>query len=62
MRDARKTGGQCVECTAETANRALVCDACAPEYEEAPFVDDVCPCPSCRSDLTKLVPCRREAE
>ncbi len=27
---------------------------------ERPFTDDVCDCPTCRSDCAGIVPCRRE--
>ena len=60
----------CVECGTTTPNLSLICDTCAPLYPDAvqpvsqpynlpPLVGDECPCPSCRSDMAGLVPCRR---
>lgn len=54
----------CVECSAATDNLNCICDTCAPLYRkpEPPLVGDECPCPACRSDMAKIVPCLRAVQ
>ena len=55
----------CADCDAPPTGKDGFCDKCRAEYSfqqfMEPFVDDVCQCPACKSDVVGIVPCLREA-
>lgn len=64
-KDGKPLGVECLDCspchadvTLELANAPPAEPVSAP-YRLPPLVGDECPCPSCRSDMAEIVPCRR---